>query len=49
MNHDFILDDFRFRTTCAYYMEKHMDADKTQDLLRCPMCMQWFHEACFEQ
>ena len=30
-------------------MEKHIDADETQDWWRCPMCIQWFHEACFEQ
>ena len=30
-------------------MEKQIDADETQDWLRCPMCMQWLHETCFEQ
>ena len=24
----------------TYVMEKHMDADETQDWLRCPICMQ---------
>ena len=39
----------QFRSTCAYCMEKHIHADETQDWLRCTMCMQWFHGACFEQ
>ena len=39
----------QFRTKYTYCIEKHMDAGETQDCLRCPMCMQWLHEACFEQ
>ena len=38
-----------FRSTCAYCLERHMEDDETEDWLRCPMCMQWFHEGCFEQ
>ena len=33
----------------AYCMEKHMHANETQDWLRCPICMQWLHDAYFEQ
>ena len=32
-----------------YCMEKHIDADETQDWLRCRMCRKLFHEVCFEQ
>ena len=27
----------QFRSTCAYCMEKHIDASETQDWLRCPV------------
>ena len=33
----------QFRTSGAYCMERHMDVDESQDWLRCPICMQWFH------
>lgn len=39
----------QFRSTCAYCLGRHMEVDETEDWLRCPMCMQWFHEDCFEQ
>lgn len=39
----------KFRSTCAHCMETFMDENETQDWLRCPICFQWFHEACFEQ
>ena len=37
----------QFRSTCAYCMEKHMDVHETKAWLRCPVYVQWFHEACF--
>ena len=37
----------QFRSTCAYCMGKHMDVHETKAWLRCPVCVQWFHEACF--
>ena len=33
-----------FRSTCAYCMEKHVDADETQDYLRCPCVCNGFME-----
>ena len=36
----------QFRSTCAYCMGKHMYV-QTKAWLRCPVCVQWFHEACF--
>ena len=36
-----------FRSTCAYCMGKHMDVDETKAWLRCPVWVQWFHNACF--
>ena len=35
------------RSTCAYCMEKYLNADEIPDCLRRPMVMQWFHEVCF--
>ena len=39
----------QFRTTCYTAWKSDMDAEETQDWFRCSLCMQWFHEACFEQ
>ena len=39
----------QFWSTCSYYMEKQIDADETQNWLRCPMCMHWLHETCLQQ
>ena len=48
VDHDFD-SHAQFRSTCVYCREKRMDVDEIQDWLRCPMCMQRFHDACFEQ
>ena len=37
----------QFRNTYAKCMGKHMDVHETKAWLRCPVCVQWFHEACF--
>ena len=31
----------KFRSTCAYCMDTHMDKNETQDWLQCPICMQF--------
>ena len=37
-----------FKSTCAYCNEQHLGEEEPTDWLRCPICVQWFHDTCFE-
>ena len=35
-----------FRTTNPYYISRHLQENEANNWLRCPACMQCFHETC---
>ena len=35
------------RSTCAMCLQKYENSNEVEDWLKCPICLQWFHETCF--